>query len=124
MKQQTAVEWLWNLSQTKELQASDFEQALAMEKEQVQKMIDDALTNYEIGWADRKKQFSLYEHKETITSADTPVSKTFLESVPKQETLYTEYQVREAILKASLSDTDFLIDRCDEIIQSLKQPKP
>jgi hypothetical protein len=34
MKQQTAVEWLWNLSQTKELQASDFEQALAMEKEQ------------------------------------------------------------------------------------------
>jgi len=36
MKQQTAVEWLWNLSQTKELQASDFEQALAMEKEQME----------------------------------------------------------------------------------------
>lgn len=35
MKQQTAVEWLWNLSQTKELQASDFEQALAMEAEQL-----------------------------------------------------------------------------------------
>ena len=34
MKQQTAVEWLWNLSQTKELQASDFEQALAMERDQ------------------------------------------------------------------------------------------
>ena len=40
MKQQTAVEWLWNLSQTKELQASDFEQALAMEKEQIMKAID------------------------------------------------------------------------------------
>ncbi len=36
MKQQTAVEWLWNLSQTKELEASDFEQALAMEKEQME----------------------------------------------------------------------------------------
>ena len=36
MKQQTAVEWLWNLSQTKELQASDFEQALTMEKEQLE----------------------------------------------------------------------------------------
>jgi hypothetical protein len=34
MKQQTAVEWLWNLSQTKELEASDFEQALAMEHDQ------------------------------------------------------------------------------------------
>jgi hypothetical protein len=36
MKQQTAVEWLWDLSQTKELEASDFEQALAMEKEQLE----------------------------------------------------------------------------------------
>ena len=35
MKKQTAIEWLWNLSQTKELEASDFEQALAMEKEQI-----------------------------------------------------------------------------------------
>lgn len=40
MKQQTAVEWLWNLSQTKELQASDFEQALAMEKEQIVDAVD------------------------------------------------------------------------------------
>jgi hypothetical protein len=30
MKKQTAVEWLWDLSQTKELEASDFEQARAM----------------------------------------------------------------------------------------------
>ncbi len=35
MKQKRAVEWLWNLSQTKELEASDFEQAIAMEKEQI-----------------------------------------------------------------------------------------
>jgi hypothetical protein len=40
MKQQTAVEWLWNLSQTKELQASDFDQALAIEKEQIMKALD------------------------------------------------------------------------------------
>ena len=31
----TAVEWLWNESLKKELQASDFEQAKEMEKEQI-----------------------------------------------------------------------------------------
>jgi hypothetical protein len=41
MKQQTAVEWLWNLSQTKELEAPDFEQALAMEKEQLEKAFNE-----------------------------------------------------------------------------------
>jgi len=41
------------------------------------------------------KQFSLYEHKDTITSADTQVSKTFLENVRQQETLYTEEQAIE-----------------------------
>ena len=35
MKKQTAVEWLWDESQSRELQASDFEKALAMEKEQI-----------------------------------------------------------------------------------------
>ena len=35
MAQQTAVEWLWNESLKKELQASDFEQAKEMEKEQI-----------------------------------------------------------------------------------------
>ena len=46
MKQQTAVEWLWNLSQTKELEASDFEQALSMEKEQILKAIDYCRDKY------------------------------------------------------------------------------
>jgi hypothetical protein len=44
------------------------------------------------------KQFSLYEHKETITSDDTQVSQTFLEAepqLPQQETLYTEEQAIE-----------------------------
>lgn len=40
-----------------------------------------------------------------------------------KETLFTECQVREAIMMASTSDTDFLVDRCDEIIKSLKQAK-
>lgn len=34
--ERTAVDWLWNLSLKKELQATDFEQAKAMEKEQIQ----------------------------------------------------------------------------------------
>jgi hypothetical protein len=36
-----------------------------------------------------------WEHKNMITSDDTQVSKTFLENVPKQETLYTEEQATE-----------------------------
>jgi Zn-dependent protease with chaperone function len=35
MSKITAVEWLWNESQSRELQACDFEKALAMEKEQM-----------------------------------------------------------------------------------------
>ena len=38
MAQQTAVEWLWDLSLTKELMASDFEKA----KEMFQQQIEDA----------------------------------------------------------------------------------
>jgi hypothetical protein len=34
MAQQTAVEWLWNLSKQRELDKFDLEQAKAMEKEQ------------------------------------------------------------------------------------------
>jgi aromatic ring-opening dioxygenase LigB subunit len=36
MAQHTAVEWLWDLSLTKELSASDFEQAKEMEKQQIE----------------------------------------------------------------------------------------
>ena len=109
-------------------------------KQEQEKLVDEALTNYEIGWADRKKQFSLYEHKDTITSADTQVSKTFLESVPQQETLYTEEQVRKAYFKGAADVHDKCTDRTwrgietkvdiellkklnAEYIQSLKQPK-
>jgi len=67
------------------------------------------------------KQFSLYEHKDTITSADTQVSKTFLESVPQQETLYTEEQVREAIKMAQTRKYNSHFYNADEIIQSLKK---
>jgi hypothetical protein len=35
---------------------------------------------------------------------------------------YSEEDLREAIVKSALSETDNLIDRCDEIIQSLNQP--
>ena len=34
-KKKTAVEWLWNISQDRELQALDFEQALQMQKQQM-----------------------------------------------------------------------------------------
>jgi hypothetical protein len=40
MAQQTAVEWLWDLSLTKELSASDFEQANKMFEQQIIKAVD------------------------------------------------------------------------------------
>jgi len=47
MAQQTAVEWLWDLSLTKELSASDFEQAKEMEKQQIEDAWDNG--NIEAG---------------------------------------------------------------------------
>lgn len=43
-KKQTAVEWLWNLTQDKELEAVDFEQALKIEKEQMKKTWQDGFS--------------------------------------------------------------------------------
>ena len=62
-------------------------------EEQVQKMIDDALTNFELGWADRRKQ----------------------------QNLYTEKEVRKAIY--GNPKFIFGKDQAEAIIQSLKQPK-
>jgi len=112
---------------------------------------DFAERYYQETFVSNFKQFSLYEHKETITSADTQVSKTFLESVPKQETLYTEEQVQKMIddaltnyelgwadrrkqqnlytekeiRKAIYGNPKFIFgkDQAEAIIQSLKQPK-
>jgi len=92
-------------------------------EEQVQKMIDDALTNYQIGWADRKKQFSLYEHKETIASAYTPISKTFLESMtllPQQEISDEEIENASQFYKWKINKT-FFIEGAKWYREQLKQ---
>jgi len=68
MKQQTAVEWLWNLSQTKELQASDFEQALAMEKEQLEKAFNEGT------FANDEKVTSEHYYNETYGKDSTPTT--------------------------------------------------
>ena len=44
-KKQTAVEWLWNLTQDKELEAVDFEQAKALEKSQIMKAQSYAISH-------------------------------------------------------------------------------
>ena len=104
---QTSIEWLREeLWQQFKWQFSDniFEQAKEMHKQEI---IDAYVNGQSLGfddspkyWAEKYhqetfvskgsdfKQFSLYEHKDTITSADTPVSKTFLETeqkLPQQE---------------------------------------
>ena len=54
---QTAVEWLWNESLKKELQASDFEQAKAMEKEQMNEIhLDGIEQGYNMRYQQEKQK--------------------------------------------------------------------
>jgi hypothetical protein len=61
------------------------------------------------------KQFSLYEHKETITSSDTKVSETFLDQVPdvrkmvSSQTEISDEEIEKAVEQKypyKVSDTD------------------
>jgi hypothetical protein len=45
-KQQTAVEWLWEIAYNRELTFEDWKQAKEMEKEQIAKAFDDGDYNY------------------------------------------------------------------------------
>ena len=48
MAQQTAVEWLYNLSKQRELDKFDLEQAKAMEKQQIMNAVYDSMgTNFD-----------------------------------------------------------------------------
>jgi hypothetical protein len=48
MAQQTAVEWLHEIAKQREPDKFDWEQAKQMEKEQIEKAIDEALIAYGI----------------------------------------------------------------------------
>ncbi len=69
------------------------EKAKEIHKQEQEKLVDDALTNFELGWADRRKQ----------------------------QNLYTEKEVRKAIY--GNPKFIFGKDQAEAIIQSLKQPK-
>jgi hypothetical protein len=45
-KQQTAVEWLWEIAYNRELTFEDWKQAKEMEKNQIAKAFDDGDYNY------------------------------------------------------------------------------
>jgi hypothetical protein len=45
-KQQTAVEWLWEIAYNRELTVEDWKQAKEMEKQQIAKAFDDGDYNY------------------------------------------------------------------------------
>ncbi len=45
-KQQTAVDWLWEIAYNRELTVEDWKQAKEMEKEQIAKAFDDGDYNY------------------------------------------------------------------------------
>jgi hypothetical protein len=87
----------------------------------------EILLSYHEGSEDLKYNPQEYYNETFVSkgSDETPMERKLLKSgfvdvVPKQETLYTEEQVREAIEDAR----DILsYVNTDEVIQSLKQPK-
>lgn len=76
------------------------------------------------------KQFSLYEHKETITSADTKVSQTFLDHVPdvrkmveiSDEDIYKEAEHKSKIFRGwTTYETSAFIMACQWYREQLKK---
>lgn len=65
MSKITAVEWLWNESQSRELQADDFEQALDIEKLQIIKAYRDGRTDQQSGIDKWKNRSSSSYYNET-----------------------------------------------------------
>jgi hypothetical protein len=61
------------------------------------------------------KQFSLYEHKDTITNSDTPVSKTFLENtkLSQQETLHGSLPLDKRHICFDKGHSMFLVTEID-----------
>ena len=139
MKQQTAVEWLWNLSHTKELQASDFEQALAMEKEQLEKAFNEGTFANDEKVTSEEYYTETYHSVESNEMIEDDVEKLAEEYAKKKygggqspsyflgftdgynkakETLYTEEQVIAIVEKSRATGLT-----AEYIIQSLKQPK-
>lgn len=66
MTQQTAVEWLWNLSKKRELDMFDLEQAKAIEKEQTDKAYYDGVN-------DERKNTLRYEYFKYKKSIDDQI---------------------------------------------------
>jgi hypothetical protein len=113
---QTAVEWLIEQIQNeKYIEDIDFEQAKVMERE----LIKDSCTMAIMQWHewDKTNYLDLYDHK--IEGAEI-WSEDYVKELygeievpePKQETLYTEQQVREAMDFARghhrMTDTQFI----------------
>jgi uncharacterized protein YdiU (UPF0061 family) len=103
-KNMTSIEWLVDqmfrqgyFDGNKPLSFTDLDhlqhQAKEMYNQEMEKVVDDALTSYEIRWSDRIKQ----------------------------QNLYTEKEVRKAIY--GNPKFIFGKDQAEAIIQSLKQPK-
>ena len=59
----TSIEWLEKKLKGNEIFSLEtiLSKAKEMHKQEMEKVVDDALTNYEIGWADRKAQLPQQE---------------------------------------------------------------
>jgi len=149
MKKQTSVEWLinelyveMNLSGDGRVLDEILEQAKEMHKQEIIDAVGVGSQfdrDYLYGYHDKAEQY--YQETYVSKGSDDHISK--MVEPPKQETLYTEEQVREAIEMArGIKDDEMTFDissiiGCgevctygwkeeytnEEIIQSLKQPK-
>jgi hypothetical protein len=70
MSKQTAVEWLWDESQSRELQADDFEKALDIEKLQIIEAYRDGRTDQQSGIDKWKNRSSSSYYNETYGGQD------------------------------------------------------
>lgn len=103
-KKQTAVEWLKEqFDRQRFIEKIDFDTAMNMEKKQIIEAAErwKGTIFAEKYYEETFKPFSLYEHKDTITSADTPVFYQTISDEELEKLAEKEYPFDELV------DTDY-----------------
>ena len=137
----TSIEWL--IEQFKDydfllsLHQFDIEQAKEMHKQEMKEMYLKGIENYDPTFKRKYDTFKVWEccgMEECICKHPSVISENgnellfdkegnLIKELPKQETLYTEEQVREVIRNCFKSNSlGFLITE-DDMMRTIKQPK-
>jgi hypothetical protein len=124
----TSIEWLIekmqnNIHHTIKIPSEYVEQAKLLHKQEIIDAYGDGLNAHRTDFCNRDEYFAKTYGSKGSDDHISDISK--MVDVPKQETLYTEEQVREA-LKYGVDNSEIIKRGCKNIegfIQSLKQPK-